>query len=115
MFLSGNSEPALNYFRMEQEHISFSNNEQDNQFVVKTQGNYGMIEYEKLAPNHIELYHTEVDPELEGKGVARVLVQRALEYCRTQDWRVTPSCTYVAAYIKRHPEFQDLVELNRPA
>jgi predicted GNAT family acetyltransferase len=112
MILSGNLK--RHFFHMEQENISFSNNEQDNQFVVKTQGSSGMIEYEKLAPNHIDLYHTEVDPALEGKGVARVLVQRALEYCRQQDWRVTPTCTYVAAYINRHPEFQDLVKHNRP-
>ena len=100
---------------MSQDPISFSNNEADNQFVLKTGGNYGMIEYEKLQPDHLDLYHTEVDPELEGKGVARVLVQRALEYCRQQNWQVTPTCTYVAAYIKRHPEFQDLVnEAHRP-
>lgn len=98
---------------MQENNISFRNNEEDNQFVVQTEGNSGMIEYEKLAHNHLDLYHTEVDPELEGKGVARVLVQRALEYCRQQNFQVTPTCTYVAAYIKRHPEFQDLVAQNR--
>lgn len=94
---------------MQPEEITFSNNEPDNQFVVRTQGAQGMIEYEKQAPDHLDLYHTEVDPELEGKGVAKVLVQRALEYCRTNNWKVTPTCTYVAAYIQRHPEYQDLV------
>lgn len=94
---------------MQPEEISFTNNEPDSQFVVRTQGAQGMIEYEKQAPDHLDLYHTEVDPELEGKGVAKVLVQRALEYCRTNNWKVTPTCTYVAAYIQRHPEYQDLV------
>lgn len=94
---------------MSSEEITFHNNESDSQFVVHTQGAQGMIEYEKQAPKHLDLYHTEVDPELEGKGVARVLVQRALEFCKANEFKVTPTCTYVAAYIKRHPEFQGLV------
>ncbi|KAA9331770.1 GNAT family N-acetyltransferase [Adhaeribacter soli] len=98
---------------MNHDNISFRNSEEDSQFQVHTQGSQGMIEYEKLGEKHLDLYHTEVDPELEGKGVARVLVQRALEYCRQQNYQVTPTCTYVAAYIKRHPEFQDLVAQNR--
>ena len=97
---------------MNQPEIKFRNNEENSQFQVHTEGSQGMIEYEKLQPDHLDLYHTEVDPALEGKGVARVLVQRALEYCREQDWRVTPTCTYVAAYIKRHPEFADLIAGN---
>jgi predicted GNAT family acetyltransferase len=99
---------------MNSEEIKFSNNEPDNQFVVHTQGAQGMIEYEKQAHDHLDLYHTEVDPELEGKGVAKVLVQRALEYCQANNWKVTPTCTYVAAYINRHPEFKHLVA-NHPA
>ncbi len=97
---------------MNSENIDFNHNEEDSQFVVKI-GNgdqQGMIEYERQAPDHLDLYHTEVDPELEGKGVARVLVQRALEYCQANKWKVTPTCTYVAAYIKRHPEWQELVK-----
>lgn len=94
---------------MDPEEITFHNNEPENQFVVHTQGAQGMIEYEKQAHDHLDLYHTEVDPELKGKGVAKVLVQRALEYCRSNNWKGTPTCTYVAAYIERHPEFRHLI------
>jgi len=98
---------------MNSEEITFHNNESDNQFVVHTQGAQGMIEYEKQGPDHLDFYHTEVDPELEGKGIAKVLVQRALEFCKENQFKVTPTCTYVAAYIKRHPEWQYLVKENQ--
>src|SRR5688500_7072645 len=98
---------------MDTSQISFNNNEEDSQFVVKTGNNRGAIEYEKHSHDHLDMYHTEVDPELEGKGIAKVLVQRALEYCQANNWKVTPSCTYVAAYIQKHPEFQEL--LKNPA
>ena len=99
---------------MNSDEIKFSNNEPGKQFLVHTQGAKGRIEYEKPVHNHLELYHTEIDQELKGQGIASVLVKRALEYCQANNWKVTPTCTYVAAYIHRHPEFQHLVA-GKPA
>ena len=75
---------------MNSEAISFHNNEADNQFVVHAQGAQGIIGYEKQGPGHLDLYYTEVDPELEGKGIAKVLLQRALEFCKANAFKVTP-------------------------
>jgi predicted GNAT family acetyltransferase len=52
--------------------------------------------------------HTEVPPEFEGKGVGSQLVKGALEIVKNDGKRVRPLCTFVAAYIKRHPEYQPL-------
>lgn len=71
-------------------------------------GYLGMIEYE-LAGDTIALTHTEVDPELEGRGVAKALAKFALEDARRRGLRVVPDCPFVAAYIKRHPEYAALV------
>jgi predicted GNAT family acetyltransferase len=38
-----------------------------------------------------------------------VLVAEALRWARTQGLRVQPRCSYVAAYMRRHPETQDLL------
>ncbi len=56
------------------------------------------------------LHHTEVPPALQGKGVAGVLVQATLDWARQQQLRVRPTCSYVAGYMRRHPETQDLLE-----
>lgn len=58
----------------------------------------------------LDLHHTEVPPALQGQGVAAQVVAAALAWAREQGLRVRPSCSYVAAYIKRHPETQDLLE-----
>ena len=55
------------------------------------------------------LHHTEVPAALQGLGLAGLLVQAALDWARAQQLRVQPSCSYVAAYMKRHPETQDLL------
>lgn len=53
--------------------------------------------------------HTFVPTELRGKGIAANLVRAALEEARQRGWRVVPRCSYVAAFIKRNPQFADLI------
>ncbi len=51
--------------------------------------------------------HTEVPPQDEGKGVGARIVKAALEDTRKQGFRIVPACSFVAAYVRRHPEFDD--------
>ncbi len=52
--------------------------------------------------------HTYVPNELRGKGIAAALVRTALTEARARHWKIIPGCSYVAAYLERHPEFADL-------
>ena len=58
----------------------------------------------------MNIVHTEVPRQSEGRGIAAALVQAALAHARSQGWRVRPSCSYVRSYMRRHPETQDLME-----
>lgn len=62
-----------------------------------------------LRGDVLVLHHTEVPPALQGLGLAGLLVQAALAWARDNGLRVQPTCSYVAAYMKRHPETQDLL------
>lgn len=53
--------------------------------------------------------HTFVPPELRGRGLAEKLVRAGLELARAEDRRVVAQCSYVAAFIQRHAEYQDLL------
>jgi uncharacterized protein len=53
--------------------------------------------------------HTEVEPRLEGQGLGAVLVRGALDDARARGELVVPRCPFVAAFIHRHPEYEDLV------
>jgi predicted GNAT family acetyltransferase len=63
----------------------------------------------RIEPGVLELVHTDVEPKWEGKGVGAALVQGALDDVRARGLKVRPYCPFVAAYIRRHPEYQDLV------
>ena len=57
----------------------------------------------------VVLVHTEVAPELEGKGLGGRLVAGALEDIRARGLRLVPVCPFVTSYLRRHPEYGDLV------
>lgn len=62
------------------------------------------------AGDRITLEHTFVPDKLRGKGIAANLARAALTEARLRHWKVIPHCAYVAGFIKRNPEFTDLVE-----
>jgi predicted GNAT family acetyltransferase len=68
----------------------------------------GEIVY-RLRAGAVVLVHTEVSPELEGKGLGARLVAGTLEDIRARGLRLVPLCPFVAAYLRRHPEAADLV------
>jgi uncharacterized protein len=49
-------------------------------------------------------------PRLQHQGITDALARAALEYARRQSLRVKVICPFVAKFLTRHPEFQDLVE-----
>ena len=68
----------------------------------------GEIAY-RLTPDHMALIHTEVLPSLENKGLGARLVAGALDDRRARGLRVVPFCPFVRSYIRRHPDYADLV------
>lgn len=64
----------------------------------------------RLNGTRMDIVHTEVPWMVEGRGIAGQMVQAALDHARQQGWRVRPLCSYVAAYIRRHPETLDLLD-----
>jgi predicted GNAT family acetyltransferase len=68
----------------------------------------GFLLYRR-EPGVLELVHTDVDPKWEGKGVGGALVQGALDDVRARGLKIRPYCPFVSAYLRRHPEYQDLV------
>lgn len=52
------------------------------------------------------LVHTEVPPQLEGRGIASALVKAAFAHAAEVGWDVLPVCSYVRAWVQRHPEVE---------
>lgn len=88
--------------------ITVQHNSAENRYEAVVDGRYAVCEYEQEG-GRVVFTHTFVPPELRGRGIAEKLVRTALEEAREKQWRVVPACSYVAAYIERHPEYQGLV------
>jgi predicted GNAT family acetyltransferase len=68
----------------------------------------GELRY-RTRPGVVVLVHTEIDPSLEGRGLAARLVGGALDDIRSRGLRIVPVCPYVRAFLRRHAEYGDLL------
>ncbi|HEU0056283.1 MAG TPA: GNAT family N-acetyltransferase [Gaiella sp.] len=71
----------------------------------------GIVRY-RIEPGVVVLVHTEVDEAVEGTGVGSQLVRAALDDLRVRGVGLVPVCPFVAAYLRRHPEYGDLVGVD---
>jgi len=65
----------------------------------------------KLDGETMTFVHTEVRPAFEGRGLGGRLAKHVLDDARRRGLRVVPRCPFIAAYIERHPEYADLVDV----
>ena len=66
--------------------------------------------YYGIAGGVITFVHTEVPPELGGKGIGSKLIKGALDQVRAAGLKVIAQCPFVKAYIEKHPEYADLLK-----
>ena len=88
--------------------VSVTHNEQAQRFELLVAGLRALITYRRF-PDRIIFVHAEVPPPLEGQGLAAKLARVALDFARVNHLHVVPLCPYVSNFIRKHPEYQDLV------
>jgi predicted GNAT family acetyltransferase len=77
-------------------------------FELERDGQVAYLEY-NLAGKLLQLIHTEVPEALRGEGMASALAESALQWAREHQVKVDVICPYVAGYLRKHPEFSDLI------
>ncbi len=93
---------------MRSEELTVCHNLQAGRFEVEAEGRLAVLEY-RLQGKKMIITHTGVPPALEGRGIGSRLARAALEQARVQGLKVTALCPFVAAYVQKHPEYQDLL------
>ena len=83
-------------------------NKGQSRFELPVDGHVAFSQYQR-APGTITFLHTEVPKELEGRGIGSRLARGALELVRAEGLRVVPKCPFIAGFIQKHPEFQNLL------
>jgi len=84
-------------------------NPQTHRFEARLEGETAFTEY-VLHGGAMVLPHTVVPPAFEGKGVGSALAKAALGYARAHALSVKPVCPFIAGYIRKHPEWWDIVD-----
>ena len=88
--------------------VEVRHHEAASRFVTEIDGHLAHADY-TLDGARMTFTHTFAPPEPPGRGIAEQLIRPALALARTSNLRVIPACSYVAAFIARHPEFADLL------
>lgn len=91
------------------EQIQVNHNPAENRFETWIEGKLSKLDYMEDRDS-ILMMHVGVHPQHRGQGVAEKLTRVALEYARDKSLRVIPMCSYVRAYISRHPEYVELTK-----
>ena len=83
-------------------------NEAASRFELAVAGKVAVAVYEKSG-KILTFTHTVVPPEARGKGVGEKLIEGALDLVRQRGQKFVPVCSFVVAYVQRHPEVRDLL------
>lgn len=78
-------------------------------YVISVDGADAGYSSIRLIDGVVTFLHTEVDPDYAGRGLGAKLARGALDDVRSRGFKVRPLCPFIASYIERHPEDQDLV------
>ena len=89
--------------------LEIYHNTQAERFEIQLGEHLAVLEYH-LDGGDLFFTHTGVPPALEGQGIGGRLAQAGLEYAKEKAYRVVPLCSFIDAYIRRHPEYLDLVK-----
>lgn len=87
---------------------TITHNEKTHRFETTVDGTTAYLSY--VDNGDVWVFdHTIVPSEIGGRGIAGELTKHALDYAREQGKEVVPACSYVANYVQKHPEYQQIV------
>lgn len=99
-----NTEPDMPDTRL----LEVEHRPRQRRYEVELDGHTAFLQYRQMGASFV-ITHTEVPPEFEGKGIGGALVRTVLDDVRDQGLVVVPLCPFVRSYIRKHPEYLDLV------
>jgi uncharacterized protein len=95
--------------RIDDMNNTVTNNPAHHRYELAVDGHIAATYY-SIADGVITFIHTEVPPELGGKGIGSKLIKGALDKVRTAGLKVIAQCPFVKAFIEKNPAYQDLLK-----
>ena len=80
-------------------------------FFIQEQGErLAEMTYYMQEPNVMVIDHTEVDERLRGKNVGYELVNRGVEFARSEGLKIVPACEFARSVFDREEGFKDVLK-----
>ncbi len=87
--------------------MTVTHHPEEERFTLEVEGHTAVLEYRRHGDTLV-FTHTGVPKAIGGRGIGSQLARAGLEYARRENCRVRALCWFVAGYLERHPEYQDL-------
>ena len=94
---------------MDSEKLEVIHNPTESRFEIRLDGQLAKLDYMEDGDS-IVMTHVGVPIEFRGHGIAAIITKAGLDYAKAKSLRVIPMCSYVAAYLRRNPQY---IELTR--
>lgn len=88
----------------ENEILPVTHNLQARRFEIEKDSHLSVVEYE-LMEGKIIFTHTGVPDALSGQGIGSRLAKAGLDYAKQNRLQVVALCSFISAYINKHPEY----------
>ena len=87
---------------------SVSHDAAQHRFTARTDDGEAVLTYEAAGEGVLDLQHTVVPPGARGEGVGDALVRAAVAHARAEKLQLIPTCPFVEAWMRRHPQERDV-------
>lgn len=95
--------------------VEITENAGARRFELRVDGELAALVTYARNRTQIALTHTETEPGFEGQGYAKQLVEQLLANIRDEGLDLLPFCPFVSGYLRKHPEWLELVPANARA
>lgn len=87
-----------------------THDKKDLRFYADIEGEEAELTYTFPEDKVMDFDHTFVPEKGRGNGIADQLVKAGLDYAKGQQYKAIASCPVVEAYVKRHPEYRNIIK-----
>lgn len=87
----------------------FSDNPERHRFELHVGEELAAFSEYNVLKTGLLFTHTEVLPAFEGRGLGSEIARQALDGVRRRSQQAIPVCPFIAAFLRKHPAYQDLV------
>jgi predicted GNAT family acetyltransferase len=91
------------------EDISISHQAGRQRYELALDGELAAFADYRRRGDNVDFVHTEVLAQHQGRGLARQLARFALDDVRAQGRQAVATCSFIAGYVERHPQYRDLL------